>query len=129
MSDGRDSKGKFTHGNGGGPGRPKRVTEATYLRALAEAVTQDDWRAIVARAVADAKDGDHQARTWLANYLLGKPATDAPALRKVADNEEPSPSDILDSLERGNDPFEPIPVVQGDVRTLVMKTIERLGAD
>ena len=124
-----DSQGRFAKGNPGGPGRPRLKTETAYLKAMVDAVSEDDWQAIVRRAVCDAKDGDHQARTWLANYLLGKPDTSAPALKKVADNEAKSTSDILDSLEHGDDPFAPIPVAQGDVRTLVMKTIERLSAD
>lgn len=67
----RDELGRFTPGNPGGPGRPRRTIEREYMAALGEAVALDDWREVVARAVADAKAGDQGARNWLAKYLLG----------------------------------------------------------
>jgi hypothetical protein len=66
-----DERGRFTVGNPGGPGRPPRPVEREYLRALNEAVSLDDWEAVVKAAVADAKDGDAKAREWLARYLIG----------------------------------------------------------
>ena len=76
MSDGRDEHGRFADGNPGGPGRPRRAIEREYLAALGDAVTLDDWRDVVARAMADAKAGDRAARTWLGRYLVGdKPPT------------------------------------------------------
>ena len=72
MSDnGKDERGRFAHGNAGGPGRPRRSVEREYLATLGEAVPLDQWREVVARALADAKAGDAAARTWLAKYLLG----------------------------------------------------------
>lgn len=76
-------KGMFQIGNPGGPGRPKRQTEADYLLATMESVPLDTWRAIVARAVNDAQDGDYRAREWLGRYLIGDPATKAPAPLQV----------------------------------------------
>ena len=70
----RDGKGRFTKGNSGGPGRPKRTKEEKYLTSMVRCVKLKDWRDIVERAVADAKDGDAKAREWLSNYLLGKPS-------------------------------------------------------
>ena len=69
----RNEQGKFTKGNGGGPGRPKRSTEEKYLTSLQSAVTLKDWREIVDTAVSKAKRGDARARTWLSDYLLGPP--------------------------------------------------------
>lgn len=66
----RTKNGQFAPGNPGGPGRPKRATETEYLLAISEVVTLDDWREIVARAVAQSKRGDPSARKWLAEYLL-----------------------------------------------------------
>jgi hypothetical protein len=66
-----DERGRFTLGNPGGPGRPSRPVEREYLRALNEAVSLDDWKAVVQAAVADAKEGDAKAREWLARYLIG----------------------------------------------------------
>ena len=70
-TDVRDDRGRFAAGNPGGPGRPRRTIEREYMAALGEAVALDDWREVVARAVADAKAGDQGARNWLAKYLLG----------------------------------------------------------
>ena len=78
MKDGRDGLGRFATGNGGGPGRPKRATEAEYLRALSRIVSVEDLRAIARRAVADAKKGSARAREWVSNYLLGDPALKPP---------------------------------------------------
>jgi hypothetical protein len=62
-------KGPFTH----------RRTEADYMGVLLDAVTLEDWREVVSATVAVAKAGDAAARAWLAQYLVGKPGTTAPA--------------------------------------------------
>lgn len=62
-------KGTFTH----------RRTETDYMAALLDAVPLDDWRAVITATVASAKAGDAGARAWLAQYLIGKPSTTAPA--------------------------------------------------
>lgn len=67
----RDAGGRFVTGNAGGPGRPRRAVELTYLRALSDELTLEAWREIVRRAVEDAKAGDAQARAWVARYALG----------------------------------------------------------
>jgi hypothetical protein len=69
----RTPNGRFAHGWRGGPGRPRRATETQYLAALSDAVPIETWRRIVERAVVDAIDGDHHARTFLAHYLIGRP--------------------------------------------------------
>jgi hypothetical protein len=74
-NNGRDEHGRFTPGNSGGPGRPRRAVERDYLTTLTEACPPETWQRIVERAVADAKNGDATARAWLAKYLIGdKPA-------------------------------------------------------
>jgi hypothetical protein len=55
-----------------------RRTEGDYMSVLLEAVTLDDWRAVVNHAKTLAQAGDAQARAWLAQYLMGKPAGSAP---------------------------------------------------
>lgn len=62
-------KGAFTH----------RRTESDYMGALLDVVTLEDWRDIVASTVAAAKAGDTSARTFLAQYLVGRPELKAPA--------------------------------------------------
>jgi hypothetical protein len=54
------------------------------MATLGDAVTLDDWREVVARAVSDAKAGDQGARNWLAKYLIG---TDPPTLLRIAAEE------------------------------------------
>lgn len=85
---GRTTAGRFAVGNPGGPGRPRRATEREYLAILAKGCGVAAWRAIVARAVADAKAGDATAREWLAAYLVGRPENVAGTLRQLAVSEE-----------------------------------------
>ena len=68
--DGRFLPGNKASRNGG---RPRRSTEEKYLKALSDSVSIDDWKAIATKAIAQAKDGDKDARAWLGNYLIGKP--------------------------------------------------------
>lgn len=70
---------KFQKGHPGGPGRPKRQTEVAYLAVTMAACPLEAWREIVDVAVRDAKNGDAAARAWLGRYLVGDPATKAPA--------------------------------------------------
>jgi hypothetical protein len=55
-----------------------RRTEGDYMGVLLEAVTLEDWRAVVNNAKTLAQTGDSQARAWLAQYLMGKAAGSAP---------------------------------------------------
>jgi len=36
-------------------------------------LTNEAWAAIIERAVADAKEGDKDARKWLSDYAVGQP--------------------------------------------------------
>ena len=63
----------FKKGESGNPkGRPKRK-DTTYYAAIKEAVTIDDWKIVMTKALEQAKNGDTAARTFLASYLLGNP--------------------------------------------------------
>jgi hypothetical protein len=74
MSPQRDDKGRFTKGASGNPkGRSPREVEREYLDITIGAVTPDNWKKIVDRAVMEAELGDKDARKWLSEYLLGKP--------------------------------------------------------
>jgi hypothetical protein len=55
-----------------------RRTEGDYISTLLDTVTLEDWQDVVSNALAAAKQGDAQARAWLAQYLVGKPAGKAP---------------------------------------------------
>jgi hypothetical protein len=82
VASGRSNNGRFASGNPGGPGRPRREFEREYLTAISDAVPLADWRAVIARAVSDAKGGDAKARDWLARYLIGD------SLRQLAEADE-----------------------------------------
>jgi hypothetical protein len=69
----RNEKGQFKKGYKGGPGRPPREVEEEYRQILVSNVSQEDWAAIVRRAVSDAKKGDTSARKFIADYLIGPP--------------------------------------------------------
>jgi len=81
---GRDTTGRFAVGNPGGPGRPRRLIERDYLTTLSNAVSLEDWQAVVATALTAAKEGDARARDWLTRYLLGN---EPPQLIDVAVDE------------------------------------------
>lgn len=74
-----DPSGNFAQGNqvsvGNRGGRPSRAKEVLYLKSLKACVTLDEWKLVVAKALEQAKAGKHNARVWLANYLIGKPIT------------------------------------------------------
>lgn len=69
----RDENGRFVKGYSGGPGRPKREREDKYYNILMTTVTFEDWKRIVIKAVAQAKNGNAVARKWLSDYLVGAP--------------------------------------------------------
>ena len=68
---GRDNQGRFSNGNPGGPGRPRRAVEEDYLAALSDQLSIERWENIVSKAIQDAENGDHRARDWIARYALG----------------------------------------------------------
>jgi hypothetical protein len=95
-NNGRKADGTFARGLWkGGPGRPRRATEASYLAVLRECVPLAKWRKIIRRAVADALDGDHKAREWLAAYLLGKPAEASAILADAEAANQPAPKVVV----------------------------------
>lgn len=48
------------------------------MSTLLDTVTLGDWQDVVSSTLSAAKQGDAQARAWLAQYLVGKPAGKAP---------------------------------------------------
>lgn len=80
-NDGRDLNGKFAPGNSGGPGRPRRAVEQTYLKALRDNLPVEVWGEIVGKAVSLALEGDAVARQWLGRYAMG---ADPPSLLRLA---------------------------------------------
>ncbi len=88
----RDGNGKFAKGNPGGPGRPKKERETKFYEVTLTAVSIEDWKVIVKKAVDQAKRGDGVARKWLADYLIGEPEKNVNLK-----------SDIIEVLLLGND--------------------------
>ncbi len=82
-----------------------RRTEGDYMGVLLDAVTLDDWRGVVSGALQAAKDGDQQARNWLAQYLIGRP-----------EGKAPTPLNIVVQQLNGRDPL---------VERLASPTIQR----
>lgn len=70
---GRDSRGRFAAGNGGGPGNPFGRYTALLREALVAAVTEEDMQAIVHKMIAMAKAGSIPAMRMLLQYVIGKP--------------------------------------------------------
>jgi len=69
----RDGNGRFVKGDSGGPGRPPRAKEEQYYEIMRSACSFAEWRKIIKKAVEQAKRGNHPARKFLADYLLGPP--------------------------------------------------------
>lgn len=55
-----------------------RRTQDSYLGAMLDEVSEDDWRDVVRAALRGAKAGDPSARAFLSAYLIGRPAATAP---------------------------------------------------
>jgi hypothetical protein len=71
---GRDARsGRFVKGNPGGPGNPTFRKLAAARRALIEAVTHHDLKALAAALLKQALGGDHEAARILLSYVVGKP--------------------------------------------------------
>jgi hypothetical protein len=97
----RYHNGRFRPGWKGGPGRPCRQTEQTYLRVLFEVVSPEDWGKVCERALAQALEGDARAREWLGNYLIGRPRQ-AVEVFSEPDREPLSLGMIFAAIEQAN---------------------------
>lgn len=77
-----------------------RRTESGYMGILLDAVTFDDWRDVVDAALRAAKQGDQSARTWLGQYLLGRPDVKAPTPLNVVVQQLNGDDPVVDRLAR-----------------------------
>lgn len=75
-----------------------RRTEGDYLGALLDAVSLEDWRAVVDKAVTMARSGDAGSRAWLAQYLIGRPAAPAPTPLTVVVQQLSGRDPVVDKL-------------------------------
>jgi hypothetical protein len=77
-----------------------RRTEGDYMGVLLDTVSLDDWRDVVAGTLQLAKQGDPQARVWLAHYLVGKPEAKAPTPLTVVVNQWAGRDPVADRLAK-----------------------------
>jgi hypothetical protein len=73
-SNGRDQRGRFTAGNGGGPGNPFARQMAACRKALLSAVTTEELTALMRVLLDKAMQGDMAAAKLVLAYAVGKPA-------------------------------------------------------
>ncbi len=72
-SNGRNRSGRFTVGNKGGPGNPHAQAVGRFRSALLEAVTDEDFAAVVRVLVEKATAGDLAAIKVFLDYTIGRP--------------------------------------------------------
>lgn len=82
FQNGRDSNGRFATGNPGGPGSPYSRKVHALRRALLEAVTEDEIKAVVQALLREAKLGNVQAARELLQRCLG-PAEAADLMERM----------------------------------------------
>jgi hypothetical protein len=70
---GRDARGRFTHGNKSGTGNPFARQVAGFRKALVSAATDEDFAVIAHVLLFKAKSGDLAAIKLLLSYTIGKP--------------------------------------------------------
>lgn len=75
-----------------------RRTENDYMGVLLAEVTLEDWREVVSQALQAAKNGDQQARSWLAQYLVGRPEGKAPTPLNVVVQQLSGADPLVDRL-------------------------------
>jgi hypothetical protein len=71
---GRDSQGRFTRGNPGGPGNPYYRRQAQLKRLLLESVTDTDVLSVMQVLLGLARGGDLAAIKLFLEYTVGKPS-------------------------------------------------------
>ena len=72
-SNGRDTNGRFTTGNSGGPGNPHAKQVAVMRAALLSAVTPEDLHDVIRVLIEKALSGNVSAIKELLDRLYGKP--------------------------------------------------------
>jgi hypothetical protein len=99
----RDEHGRFIKGHSGNPnGRAPKEREQRYYEVLLETVPYDQWKRIIVKAAQQAEKGDHQARKWLSDYLIG-----APVQRNELANADEQPFAVKVVVEYAGDPPDP----------------------
>lgn len=98
----RDVKtGRFLKGHCGGPGNPNIARLAEYRKAMREAVTPGQLRAVLRKLLSKAQGGDVLAAKILLDRTLGK-VTAAPATGDLAAVELPTLATTADTVSASN---------------------------
>ena len=69
----RQSNGRFSKGNAGGPGNPHFRKVAGLRSAMLNAITDEDIGLIIKRMIEAAKEGDLNAAKLILSYAIGRP--------------------------------------------------------
>ncbi len=77
-----------------------RRTEGDYMGVLLDTVSLEDWRDVVSGTLQLAKTGAPSARTWLAQYLVGKPEAKAPTPLTVVVNQWSGKDPVAERLAK-----------------------------
>jgi hypothetical protein len=72
-ANGRDTNGRFTKGNAGGPGNPFYRKQAEFRRAVLELFTPEDVMSLLRVMLALGRNGDVAAAKVFLEYVVGKP--------------------------------------------------------
>jgi hypothetical protein len=72
-SNGRDSRGRFSKGNAGGPGNPYAAQAGRWRAKLAASITDQDIAAVVRALIKAAKAGEAWAVREFFDRTLGRP--------------------------------------------------------
>lgn len=112
-----------------------RRTESNYMSVLLDSVTLDDWQEVVSTALQAAKAGDPQARTWLAQCLVGKPEAKAPTPLTVVVQQLDGTDPVAESLAAPTIEKGLFPMLHGDddwvegIRALAATELAETGID
>lgn len=94
---GRNEKGQFVKGEyKGGPGRPKKATEAEYLEAMGRGVPIDVFERASAKMGKLAESGDVQAYNAIKAHLAGLPVQTL----KISSQDAALLADVLEHFRR-----------------------------
>ena len=99
-SNGRDSDGRFTRGNRGGPGNPYARRVSDFRNVLMEAVTDDDLYEIARSLVEKGKAGDVMAAREVLDRLMGKAKATLAIENEPERSEEELHAELRALLER-----------------------------
>ena len=97
-SNGRDSRGRFTQGNPGGPGNPNFRRIAEYRASIARACSPEDLEAVIQKLVEQAREGNIPAARVLLDRVVGRPRE----LGQAVDVELPAMESAADAVKASN---------------------------